>query len=315
MALLLRAATLPLALSLLFGAARAVAQETPPPTGGRTLQIDVVAADDRGNPVADLKRDDIEVWIGGLRVPIHEIAVMTPASQEAPGRLVVLLLDDMTLEPTIVARAREIASRFVSRLLPGDRMAVTMLDGRSTELTSDPAVLRRQIERWRQPLGVLPLDRIGQHLIAKVDAIARGIVEAPEPRKTIVAIGSSWLLDTPVPPAQIGLNLREEWFSMLRGLAIADATYYVIDPHGVGGSRQTGQSGLAFETGGHAFHNTNDFSGAVDRILRETDHYYRLTVPDPPVGQKAALRDVDIKVLRKGIEVRARRSVPGGGSR
>jgi len=38
-------------------------------------------------------------------------------------------------------------------------------------------------------------------------------------------------------------------------------------------------------------------------------------VPDPPVGQKAALRDVDIKVLRKNIDVRARRSIPGGALR
>ena len=315
MSSLLRPGALSLALLLSFGIAPANAQDTPPPAGGRTLQIDVVASDDDGKPMTDLKRGDIEVWIGGLRVPIQDIAVVTPEGQERPGRLIVLLLDDMTLDPTMVARARDIAKRFVSRMLPGDRMAVAMLDGRSTELTSDPAILNRQIESWRQSLGVMPLDRIGEHVIAKVDAIARGIVEAPGARKTIVGIGSSWLLDTPVPPAQIGMNLREEWFAMLRALAIADATYYVIDPHGVGGSRQTGQNGLAFETGGYAFHNTNDFTRAVDRILHEAGHYYRLTVQDPPVGQKAALRDVDVKVLRDDIEVRARRSIPGGGLR
>jgi VWFA-related protein len=308
----LRTVLLSLTLVLAFGLAHALAQEPPP---GRTLQIDVVAADGDGHPVTDLKHGDIEVWIGGLRAPIHEIAVVTPEGQEQPGRLIVLLLDDMTLDPAIVSRGREIAKRFVSRLLPGDRMAVMMLDGRSTELTSDPAVLNRQIESWRQSIGVMPLDRIGQHLIAKVDAIARGVVEAPEPRKTIVAIGSSWLLDTPVPPAQTGMNLREEWFTMLRALAVADATYYVIDPHGVGGSRQMGQNGLAYETGGYAFNNTNDFSRAVDRVLHEAGHYYQISVPDPPVGQKSALRDVDIKALRKGIDVRARRSMPGGSFR
>jgi VWFA-related protein len=304
---------LSLTLALAFGLAPAHAQEAPAP-GARTLQIDVVASDD-GRPVTDLKRDDIEVWIGGLRMPIQEIAVVTPEAQEQPGRLIVLLLDDMTLEPAMVGRGREIAKRFASRMLPGDRMAVTMLDGRSTELTSDPVVLNRQIDSWRQTLGIMPLDRIGEHVIEKVGAVARGIVEASEPRKTIVAIGSSWLLDTPVPPAQIGTNLRDEWFAMLRALAVADATYYVIDPRGVGGSRQSGQNGLAFETGGYAFANTNDFTGAVDRILHEAGHYYRVSVPDPPVGQKAALRDVDIKVLRKNIDVRARRSIPGGALR
>ncbi len=302
-----RSVLLPLA--LVFALGHAHAQE---PQSGRTLEIDVVATDGDGNPVTDLKHGDFEVWIGGLRTPIRDITVVTPEGQERPGRLIVLILDDMTLDPTMVARGREIAKRFVSRILPGDRMAVSMLDGRTTELTSDPSVLNRQIDNWRQSLGIMPLDRIGQQLIARVDALARGLVEAPEPRKTIVAIGSSWLLDTPVPPARVGMNLREEWFAMLRALAIADATYYVIDPQGVGGSRQTGQNGLAFETGGYAFKNTNDFTGAVDRILHEAGHYYRVSVPDPPVGKNATLRDVDIKVLRKGIDVRARRSIPGG---
>lgn len=301
------------ALVLVLASAPANAQEAAP-QASRTLDIDVVAVAD-GKPVTDLTRNDIEVWIGGLRVPIQEITVVTPEGQERPGRLIVLLLDDMTLDPATVARGRETAKRFVSRLLPGDRMAVAMLDGRSTELTSDPAILNRQIDTWRQSLGIVPVDRVGEHLIAKVDAIARGIVEAPEPRKTIVAIGSGWLLDTPVPPAQIGTNLREPWFAMLRALAVADATYYVIDPHGVGGSRQLGQNGLAFETGGYAYTNTNDVTGAIDQILHEASYYYRLSVPDPSVGRKSTLRDVDIKVLRKGIDVRARRSIPGGALR
>lgn len=306
----LRPVLLSLPVVLALGALRAQEQA---PAGGRPLEIDLVATDSNGRPVTDLTRNDFEVWIGGLRAPIQDITVVTPEAQ--PGRLILLILDDMTLDPATVSRGREIARRFVSRLLPGDRMGISLLDGSFTKLTSDPVVLNRQIDGWRQSLGVMPLDRIGQHLIAKVDGLARGIVEAPEPRKTIVAIGSSWLLDTPVPPSGIGINLREEWFAMLRTLAIADATYYVIDPHGVGASRVTGQSGLAFETGGYAFNNTNDFNGAVDKILHEASHYYRVSVPDPPVGRKSLLRDVDIKVLRKGIDVRARRSIPGGASR
>jgi hypothetical protein len=197
-------------------------------------------------------------------------------------------------------------------MLPEDRMSVMMLNGGPTELISDPARLNQRIDGLRQTLGVMPLDRIGQHLVLKVGDAARSIVEAPERRKTIVAIGSGWLLDTPVPPPQIGFSIREEWFDTLRALAVADATYYVIDPGGVAMSRQTGSQGLAFEAGGHAF-STNDLNGAADRILREVDNYYLISVGDPPVGRTSALRDLDVRVLRRGVTVRARRAIPGGG--
>ena len=49
----LRPGILPLALLLSVGLTHVRAQDTPP-AGGRTLQIDVVASDDDGNPVTDL---------------------------------------------------------------------------------------------------------------------------------------------------------------------------------------------------------------------------------------------------------------------
>ena len=278
------------------------------------LEIDAAAFDRDGRPVTDLKREELEVWIGGFRVPIERLVSVTPSDQERHGRLIVLLLDDMTLDPSIVPRAREIAKRFVGRMLPGDRMAIVRLNGGSTEITDDPHRLQRQVDGFHQSLGVMPIDRIGEHLLLKVGAAARGLAEAPETRKTIVAIGSGWLLDTPVPPSEINVNLREDWFDTLRLLADANVTYHVIDPHGVGASRQLATRGLASETGGHGFVNTNDFNGAVDSVLRQIDNYYVITVGDPPVGKKATLRDLDGRVLRRGVTVRARRSIPGGGT-
>jgi hypothetical protein len=36
-----------------------------------------------------------------------------------------------------------------------------------------------------------------------------------------------------------------------------------------------------------------------------------IRVTDPPVGRKADLRELDVRVLRRGITVRARRAIPG----
>ena len=72
-----------------------------------------------------------------------------------------------------------------------------------------------------------------------------------------------------------------------------------------------GSSGFARETGGHAFLNTNDFDGAVDRIMREASSYYVIAVADPPIRRTSDLRELDVRVLRQGVTVRARRAVLG----
>ena len=74
----------------------------------------------------------------------------------------------------------------------------------------------------------------------------------------------------------------------------------------------SGSSGFARETGGYAFANTNDVDGAVERIMREAGFYYVIGIADPPVGRKADLRELDVRVLRRGVTVRARRAIPGG---
>jgi hypothetical protein len=87
----------------------------------------------------------------------------------------------------------------------------------------------------------------------------------------------------------------------------------VVDPAGLGMSRTfSGSSGFARETGGYTFANTNDVDGAAERIMREAGYYYVIQITDPPVGRKADLRELDVRVLRRGITVRARRAIPGG---
>lgn len=289
--------------------------QEPKVPGGPQLQIEAAIVDGDGNPVPDVRPNELEVWIGGFRVPIESLTWVTPSTRERPGRLIVLLLDDVTVNPTLVARSRDVAKHFVDQMKPGDRMGVVMLNDGPMELTADAARVRSQIDRFRQSLGVTPVDRLGQQLLSKIAFIGQSLVEAPEGRKILVAIGSAWLLDTPVPPGDIGggLNLREEWFAATRALALAHMPYYVIDPGGVGASRRVGSHGLAREAGGHPFINTNDLVGAADKILREADSYYVIRVGDPPVGRKAVMRELDVRTERRGVTVRARRGIPGSG--
>ncbi len=282
--------------------------ERPP---GRLL-IDVVAIDRDAVPVSDLRREELEVWIGGYRVPIDTFTAVTTDADRG-DRSIVLVLDDVTLPPAIIPRVREAALRFVDRMVPGDRVGIVTLTGSSIELTEDRARLRQSIGAYNAKLtGVQRIEDLSAQMLNAMESIARQLATGSDSRKTIVAIGAAWLFDTPIPPPTMGRDLRAEWTAAVRAMASANATLYVIDPGGLGTSRMLGgSSGFARETGGYAFLNTNDLTGAADRILREAGSYYLIGVADPPVGRKADLRDLDVRVLRRGVTIRARKAVPG----
>jgi hypothetical protein len=118
------------------------------------------------------------------------------------------------------------------------------------------------------------------------------------------------MFDTPLPPPGIR-DLGPQWVAAMRAMGSANAALYVIDPAGIGaapGAYFGGSSGFARETGGHAFMNTNDFRGAIDRIWQETSSHYLLGVVNPPIRKTADLREIEVKVLRKGVTVRSRRA-------
>lgn len=286
---------------------------TPRPQPERTpsaVTIDAVALDKNGAPVTDLKPQDLEVWIGHFRVPIDSIELVTAASENRAGRLVVLLMDDLTVPLADTARAQEIARRFVTRMLPGDQMAVVMLGNPSLESTDDPAKLRRAIDRYYvRATGVMRSEDLGTMVLKTVTGIARGLSEAGDSRKVIVGLGSGWLFDRPLPPPSAGRDLLPEWIEAMRTMSRSHAAFYAIDPGGVGGTRSDGgDAGFARETGGHAYVNTNDLNGAADTILRETSTYYLIGVGNPPVGGKG-LRELEVKSLRRGVTIRARRAI------
>ena len=234
---------------------------------------------------------------------------VSPASANE-GRIIVLLLDDMAVDQTVVPRIRMAARGFVDRMVPGDRISVVSLNGSAMEATADRAKLNQAIDSHYIRLVSMRLEDAGAQVLNTVTTISRQLAETPGGRHAIVAIGAGWLLDTPIPPPTASRDLRPEWVAAMQASAAAHVTFYVIDPAGVGTRRVTGgTSGFARETGGYAFMNTNDLGGAAARILKELGTYYVLSVEDPPIGRKADLRELEIKVLRRGVTARARRGI------
>jgi VWFA-related protein len=301
---------------LVLAAALALAGPQTSPAGpGRLVHIEAVAVDGKGQPVRDLTAKDLEVSIENYRIPIGSLSMVAPGDAD-DGRVVVLLLDDMNVQLAMTPRVREIAQRFVQQMAPHDRMAVRGLnDERPVELVDagGQARLLKAISTytWNRFTPYDRPDLMGAHLLETVAGISRQIAELPARRKVMVGIGASFLFDAPIPPPTVSRSLRPEWTAAMRAAAFAHVAMYAIDPGGIGSSRYGGDSGFARQTGGHAFVNTNDFDGAVDSIMREAGNYYVIEVADPPVGRKFDLRNLEIRSLRHGVTVRARRLLPG----
>src|SRR4030095_1774986 len=104
------------------------AQEAP--TVPTRLALDVVAVGRDGAPVIDLKPDDFEVWISGYRIPVEEVAFMTP---ETSPRTIVLLLDNAAVGVDLAPRVKETARAFVSRMGSTDRISVIPVHGTRTD--------------------------------------------------------------------------------------------------------------------------------------------------------------------------------------
>lgn len=276
----------------------------------RTVLVDVVAHDRRGMPVMDLKPSEVEVWIGHFRVPIETFTVVQPGADERLGRLFILILDDITVPLPMMPRVKEAAHHFVAGMRPGDQMAVVMLNDPVVEMTADAARLRRAIDSYNvRATGMLRSDELGAQVLNTIGGAAQSLIEAGEGRKTIVGIGSGWLLDRPIPPPGTGFDLLKEWIGAMRALSRTGSVFYAIDPGGLGARRaDSGDSGFARETGGLGFVNTNDLKAAAERVLRESSSYYALRVASPPVGGDG-LREVELKVSRRDVTVRARRAV------
>ena len=269
------------------------------------LQIQAVALDRGDRPVMDLRQEELEVWVGPYRVPIDRVTALT--ADDRAVRTIVLLLDDLVLDPAMSPRVKEAGRRLIARMAPGDRMAIATLDRNQVEFSEDPAQLTRRLDEHFGGRGMY--DRVTELMLERVASLASRMAELPG-RKAIVAIGGAWLFDTPIYAA--GPDLRREWTGAMRALAFAGASVYVVDPAGVGTARTgRGDDGFARESGGRSFANTNDLAAAADQILREIDNHYVIEIADPPVLRKSDLRELDLRTTRKDITVRARRWIPG----
>jgi VWFA-related protein len=306
--------TLPLLLFLACWPAGLLARwpvQQPFKTGTNLVVVPVVVVDGNGAMVEGLTVDDFRVEEDGKPVAVESF-VAPRVGPESPdqSRFIVLALDNLSTAAEIAYRVRNIANRFVDKLGPYDVMSVITISGGRAVTTNSKTELKAAISKFSVNLGgeVMASWRRAEHGLKMVNALTGQVVAAPHPRKVMVFIGNAQMFSPEAPSAygQAGNGLMPEWMDAVRATARNNVSVYVIDPQGLMASQSDWSKSFAFETGGYAWGGSNNFNSAVDQVFRESASYY-LVGYTPPINDDR-LHNIEVKVGRKGLTVRARRA-------
>lgn len=272
------------------------------PLSTEPVTLDVAVIDDRGQPVGGLERDDFSLREDGRPVPIESVRSVS-AGRDGAHRQVVLVLDDTNVNPIRTVTIQRIAKAFVARANAPDTVSVAWFSHPNDELTMNQEDASARISSFRA--GSMAM--FGANILAvglrEIARFARLLVTEEPLRKLIVCIGAPGVFDMPAPPPASTLPVWGPWVDSMHATARANVSVYVVDPSGLG-NRMHLRGGLAEDTGGASFVNSNDFDRDVDRIWSEAGHYYLLSYR--PFGPERVLHSIEVGVRGRGLHVHAR---------
>jgi VWFA-related protein len=290
--------------SLLGASIHLAAAPTSSPTNQRELfTLTVAVVDDEGRAVSTLGRDAFTIREDDRAVPIESFRAVSAGANGA-HRAVVVLLDDANLSPLYTTNAQTIARAFLARANAPDFVSVTSLSHGNEELTPEPRVSAGRVDEFRGGSIVARAKETFSTAVRRLTNISRELALVNDGRNTIVCVGPTTVFDIVRPVPGTASLLWAPWIDLIHVLAHTGTSVYLIDPTGLTArTRFTG--GLATDAGGHAFVNSNDFTGAVDRIWSEAGHYYALAYA--PSGPDRVLHSIEVAVRGRGLHVHALR--------
>jgi len=273
------------------------------PATGDLVELDVAVVDKTGAAITGLTQSDFQIKEDGKAVEIKTFTAVSADGLSADtGRQLVLLLDDtIPVEGTPVIQ--QMANVVLSRSRPDDEVTVVRLHNDRDEPFGDLDTALTRIGGYRA--GAAPFQRRGtaERMLKVLTGIARQLEPVEHRRKAIVCIGWPNVCNILEPQPQGYNPLWPSWVTTLAAVSRANAAVYGVMPVAPGTLIGVAH-GLVEFTGGSAFFNTTRFEPFVDSVWREASRYY--LVGYWPQRSKRELHDVQVKVARKGLQVRAR---------
>lgn len=304
----------------------------------RLLAVDFVVVDAQGQPVRDLRADDVTLKIDGRTRPIRSLeyvalagsadaasATVSPmlppygsnATADA-GRTVVLIIDRETIRPGGEVAMKAQINRFLRGLGAQDRVALVTAPygGLKVDLTTEHSRISQALTSITGQASATETTsdascRTGALLVA-----VRGTLDDLRGGEAPVAV-VLFTGQLSVPPGVVSLRsqpeigrcqVRPEYFKLVStSAAAARAQFFIIQPDlSVAEGTRAGLEHLSGVTGGPLMYLGGEDDSAMTRVARETSGYYIARVEPEPSETTGAVRGLSISVNRPDTTVRQR---------
>ncbi len=303
------------------------------------VRVDVIATDKNDRPVTDLKASDFVITQKGapqtiadfeyVSIPTIDRKIDLNAPQPPPpdsftnapppptARAFVFL--QWTTSAENIIPIKRMMTSFVSALQPDDEVAIVYArrSDLSQDFTNDPTKLVRAINNLKATVGISPL----RDWLFAMRNVMQSLKGAREARKVIVFVSEGFLMPTPLPPEvaeifreSVRLNIPIETMDP-RGLMAPPLGFdrHLEDQTANGLERirglQKDKEGLqviAENTNGRAFVNNWNVPESAAALIGDNNSYYLLGFYPDPYIVDGKFHDIDVKVKRPGVKIRAR---------
>ena len=307
--------------------------------GVELVTVDVRVIGPGGQPVTDLRPEDIALKVDGKVRAIKSLNLLRAGAMSAPaiGRTLILVFDNEHIRPNNQKPAVDGAIKALDALGPGDRVAlVTLPNGRVVvNLTTDLAQIRQalplMIGGYHDTLdlpdgGSMRAERVMCAMYALRDFF-NGLRKLAGP-KTIVLVSEGFTCEGPSGYRDTRLDGRPELADLAAAAGAARAQVYVIQPSNSmiidssralrkglpddEGQRRDDAQGtienIATVTGGDLFRLSATADAVYARVIRETSAYYELAFEPAESDRNGKDHAISVKVSRPKTLVRARPS-------
>ena len=322
-------------LLLAFGAVPSGARLRGDSQIGESIRVDFQALSAEGQPVADLKPEEVSLRIGGraravkglqfVRVPGAASGSTAPAVAPpfgtnvgggGEGRQVAIIIEDETLLPGSDRILRDAIGAFIEKLGPADRVALFFAPRDSAQAGFGAGVdrVREALSRLQgraktnAPAAEETCRTRDTLALLRGQLTSMGGAESP----TTVLFFSSKLsppstvqLRGAASAGQCDVNLQA-FREISSAMAPARAQLYVIQQDPSVTTANEGLENLAGATGAGQVLRMADASGGLVRVLAETSGHYVATIEADASDRSTQSQRLEVRVTRTGVSTRAR---------